>query len=257
MATRPLFTIFYFIGLKAYWCLLMIRVLLSADWWFLFIALFSLSQIKVYHIRPLRQLLINIQITWKTTSVTMLALDSRLHHRTVLLHWFQGEADIRFSFSISRKAQTIFALSSDVSTWQTERGILIPVFNWALSARGMHCGRASGKEKAGCLCFRRGSSATTANMGTSLRELQHALQEKNIEMKMKDSRILALEQELKRRNEIIRRLESELDKYRSVLQPAVATRTRNRGQGISAEPQGYKNLADASKPLQRHSKSTK
>ncbi|XP_029194422.1 cGMP-dependent protein kinase 1-like isoform X7 [Acropora muricata] len=121
----------------------------------------------------------------------------------------------------------------------------------------MHCGRASGKEKAGCLCFRRGSSATTANMGTSLRELQHALQEKNIEMKMKDSRILALEQELKRRNEIIRRLESELDKYRSVLQPAVATRTRNRGQGISAEPQGYKNLADASKPLQRHSKSTK
>lgn len=121
----------------------------------------------------------------------------------------------------------------------------------------MHCGRASDKEKAGCLCFRRGSSATTANMGTSLRELQHALQEKNIEMKMKDSRILALEQELKRRNEIIRRLESELDKYRSVLQPAVATRTRNRGQGISAEPQGYKNLADASKPLQRHSKSTK
>ncbi|KAK2563745.1 cGMP-dependent protein kinase 1, partial [Acropora cervicornis] len=154
-------------------------------------------------------------------------------------------------------AQTIFALSSDVSAWQTEKGILIPVFNWALSRRGMHCGRASGKEKAGCLCFRRGSSATTANMGTSLRELQHALQEKNIEMKMKDSRILALEQELKRRNEIIRRLESELDKYRSVLQPAVATRTRNRGQGISAEPQGYKNLADASKPLQRHSKSTK
>jgi len=91
----------------------------------------------------------------------------------------------------------------------------------------------------------------------SLRELQHALQEKNTEMKMKDSRILALEQELKRRNEIIRRLESELDKYRSVLQPAVATRTRNRGQGISAEPQSYKTATDASKPLQRHSKSSR
>lgn len=90
----------------------------------------------------------------------------------------------------------------------------------------------------------------------SLRELQHALQEKNTEMKMKDSRILALEQELKRRNQIIRRLESELDKYRSVLQPAVATRTRQR-QGISAEPQSFKTVTDASKPLQRHNKSSR
>ncbi|XP_073241495.1 cGMP-dependent protein kinase 1-like isoform X5 [Porites lutea] len=119
----------------------------------------------------------------------------------------------------------------------------------------MHCGRAASKEKAGCLCFRRGTpAAALAKMG-SLRELQQALQEKNTEMKMKDSRILALEQELKRRNEIIRRLESELDKYRSVLQPAVATRSRNQRQGISAEPQSYKTFNDASKPLQKHSKS--
>ena len=119
----------------------------------------------------------------------------------------------------------------------------------------MHCGRAPSKKKAGCLCFRRGTpAAATAKMG-SLRELQQALQEKNTEMKMKDSRILALEQELKRRNEIIRRLESELDKYRSVLQPAVATRSRNQRQGISAEPQSYKTFNDASKPLQKHSKS--
>ena len=121
----------------------------------------------------------------------------------------------------------------------------------------MHCGRAASKKKAGCLCFRRGTAATTVKMG-SLRELQHALQEKNTEMKMKDSRILALEQELKRRNEIIRRLESELDKYRSVLQPAVARdRTRNQRQGISAEPQSYKTVTDASKPLKRHSKSSR
>lgn len=121
----------------------------------------------------------------------------------------------------------------------------------------MHCGRAASKKKAGYLCFRRGTAATTVKMG-SLRELQHALQEKNTEMKMKDSRILALEQELKRRNEIIRRLESELDKYRSVLQPAVARdRTRNQRQGISAEPQSYKTVTDASKPLKRHSKSSR
>lgn len=133
---------------------------------------------------------------------------------------------------------------------------VIPVFLWSSSARRvMHCGRAASKKKEGCLCFRRGSAATTVKMG-SLRELQHALQEKNTEMKMKDSRILSLEQELKRRNEIIRRLESELDKYRSVLQPAVATRARQR-QGISAEPQSYKTATDASKPLQRHNKSSR
>ena len=106
------------------------------------------------------------------------------------------------------------------------------------------------------MCFRRGTAATTVKMG-SLRELQHALQEKNTELKMKDARLAALELELKRRNEIIRRLESELDKYRSVLQPAVATRTRNQRQGISAEPQNYKAVTDASKPLQRHDKTAK
>lgn len=121
----------------------------------------------------------------------------------------------------------------------------------------MHCGRAASKKKAGCLCFRRGTAATTVEMG-SLRELQHALQEKNSEVKMKDCRILGLEQELKRRNEIIRRMEMELDKYRSVLQPSVATRpTRNQRQGISAEPQSYKAVTDASKPLKRHSKSSR
>ena len=107
------------------------------------------------------------------------------------------------------------------------------------------------------MCFRRGTAATTVEMG-SLRELQHALQEKNSEVKMKDCRILGLEQELKRRNEIIRRMEMELDKYRSVLQPSVATRpTRNQRQGISAEPQSYKAVTDASKPLKRHSKSSR
>ena len=107
------------------------------------------------------------------------------------------------------------------------------------------------------MCFRRGTAATTVKMG-SLRELQHALQEKNTEMKMKDSRILVLEQELKKWDEIIRRLESELDKYRLVLQPAVATRTRNQRQGISAEPQNYKTVTDAvTKPVRRHSKTTR
>ena len=74
---------------------------------------------------------------------------------------------------------------------------------------------------------------------------------------MKDSRIESLEHELKRRNDIIRHLERELDKYRSVLQPAVATQKRNQRQGISAEPQSYKTASDASKPPQRHNKSTR
>lgn len=96
----------------------------------------------------------------------------------------------------------------------------------------------------------------------SLRELQHALQEKNSELKMKDSRIMALEQELRRKDELVRRLESELDKYRSVLQPASATnsgggRTRNQRQGISAEPQSAKALVESSKPLQRHTKTSR
>ena len=91
----------------------------------------------------------------------------------------------------------------------------------------------------------------------SLRELHQALQEKNNEMKMKDCRIMALEQELKRRNEIIRRLESELDKYRSVVQTTVATRSRNQRQGISAEPQSYKTVTESAKPLQRHSKNSR
>lgn len=94
----------------------------------------------------------------------------------------------------------------------------------------------------------------------SLRELQHALQEKNSELKMKDSRIMALEQELRRKDELVRRLESELDKYRSVLQPNVPSavgRTRNQRQGISAEPQSAKAVAENSKPLQRHTKTTR
>ena len=73
---------------------------------------------------------------------------------------------------------------------------------------------------------------------------------------MKDSRIESLEHELKRRNDIIRHLERELDKYRSVLQPAVATQKRNQRQGISAEPQSYKNcqrcFQAASETQQKH-----
>ncbi|XP_068711115.1 cGMP-dependent protein kinase 1-like isoform X2 [Montipora capricornis] len=171
---------------------------------------------------------------------------------------FRGKELINFSCELPRCRESANNFDPYYTSQVNREGkvTLIPVFSWVLNWRGMHCGRIRVKQKAGCSCFRRGSSATTANMG-SLRELQHALQEKNTEMKMKDCRILALEQELKRRNEIIRRLESELDKYRSVLQPAVGTRTRNRGQGISAEPQSFKTLADASKPLQRHSKSSK
>ena len=110
----------------------------------------------------------------------------------------------------------------------------------------------------GCLCFGR---VSTNKMG-SLRELQHALQEKNSEMKMKDSRIMALEQELRRKDELVRRLESELDKYRSVLQPASGStatggRARNQRQGISAEPQNAKAVVESSKPLQRHTKTSR
>ena len=93
------------------------------------------------------------------------------------------------------------------------------------------------------------------NMG-SLRELQHALQEKNAELKMKDSRIIALEQELRKKEELVQRLQTELDKYRSVLRPATvaSTRSRNPRLGISAEPQNAKVVTDNCVPLHRHSK---
>lgn len=120
----------------------------------------------------------------------------------------------------------------------------------------IHTPRRRSSSTFSCLCFHRNSG----NKMGSLRELQHALQEKNSELKMKDSRIMALEQELRRKDELVRRLESELDKYRSVLQPNVPSaggRTRNQRQGISAEPQNAKAVADNSKPLQRHTKTSR
>ena len=107
-------------------------------------------------------------------------------------------------------------------------------------------------------------------MGTSVKELQLALQDRNNEiklrandLKMKDSRIHILEQELKRKDDAIEKLTRELDKYRSVLQPTTSTAavavktTRQRMQGISAEPQSSKSAQQASQPLKRHPKSSK
>lgn len=97
----------------------------------------------------------------------------------------------------------------------------------------------------------------------SLRQLEQALLQKDNEIKKRDSRIAILEQELKKKDETIRNLNRELDKYRSVLQPTTQKdgaggKTRQRLQGISAEPQSLsKSQALSSQPLKRHSKSTK
>lgn len=109
-------------------------------------------------------------------------------------------------------------------------------------------------EATGCFCIPKRSGS---KMG-SLRELQHALKEKNDELKMKESKIIVLEQEIRRRDDVIRRLESELDKYRSVLQPAVSTsRSKNPRLGISAEPQGFKTVQETSMPLRQHAKTAR
>ena len=95
----------------------------------------------------------------------------------------------------------------------------------------------------------------------SHRELQQALQDRVNEVKTKDSRIGALEQEVRRQDEQIKKLESELDKYRSVLQPpasASASQPKSRlpRLGISAEPTLAKNLEEKTTArLKRHSKS--
>lgn len=137
-----------------------------------------------------------------------------------------------------------------------------------------------------------GAADSSSNMG-SLRELQQALLQKESDLKMKDSRISVLEQELKKKDDIIKNLNRELDKCRSVLQPttptagsgstssgseksspaaataaaatpvaavsaAVKIPTRQRLQGISAEPQSMaKQQNMANNPLPRHSKSGK
>lgn len=98
----------------------------------------------------------------------------------------------------------------------------------------------------------------------SLRQLEQALTQKDNEIKKRDSRIAILEHELKKKDETIRNLNRELDKYRSVLQPTThkdggaAGKTRQRLQGISAEPQSLsKSQALSSQPLKRHSKSSR
>ncbi|XP_057314487.1 cGMP-dependent protein kinase 1-like isoform X1 [Hydractinia symbiolongicarpus] len=107
-----------------------------------------------------------------------------------------------------------------------------------------------------------GSGDSNTAMG-SLKDLQQALQQKDNEIKTKDSRISILEQELKKKDETIRNLNRELDKYRSVLQPTTTTtaanKTRQRLQGISAEPQSIlaKSQALNAQQLKRHSKSSK
>lgn len=104
-----------------------------------------------------------------------------------------------------------------------------------------------------------GGDKNIASMG-STRELQHALQQRDLEIKAKDARISLLEQEIKKKDNTIRNLNRELDKYRSVLQP---TQTNTKGgrqrlQGISAEPQSLsKSQALSSAELKRHSKSDK
>ena len=87
------------------------------------------------------------------------------------------------------------------------------------------------------------------------------LHQKDYEIKMRDSRIQMLEQELKKKDETIKNLNRELDKYRSVLQPtsptAVVAKTRQRLQGISAEPQTLSKAQAQAQPLKRHSKSSR
>ena len=103
---------------------------------------------------------------------------------------------------------------------------------------------------------------SNTNMG-SMRQQEQALLQKDNEIKKRDSRIAILEQELKKKDETIRNLNRELDKYRSVLNPQKdskdsGSKTRQRLQGISAEPQSSsKTQALAAAPLKRHSKSSK
>lgn len=106
-----------------------------------------------------------------------------------------------------------------------------------------------------------GGDSSNTNMG-SLRQLEQALLQKDNEIKKRDSRIAILEQELKKKDESIKNLNRELDKYRSVLNPGqkdggAAGKTRQRLQGISAEPAQSKAQAQTAVPLKRHSKSSK
>ena len=68
-----------------------------------------------------------------------------------------------------------------------------------------------------------------------------SLQEFQKQLRAKDMKISHLEKELKEKEEIIQKLTSELDKYKSIFKPR-----KQRGVGISAEPAG-KQLHDLTK----------
>lgn len=86
----------------------------------------------------------------------------------------------------------------------------------------------------------------------SLAELQKVLRQK-------DDRIKDLERKLFEKDEKIVELISQLDKYKSILHvpssPTLGTGPRKiRAQGISAEPQNFKNLQDDAKEFKKYSK---
>ena len=60
-------------------------------------------------------------------------------------------------------------------------------------------------------------------------------------LKLKDTRITELEQQLRDKDDLVQELRSQLDKYQSILPKSPTVRNgprKQRAQGISAEPQG-------------------
>lgn len=87
----------------------------------------------------------------------------------------------------------------------------------------------------------------------SIQELQKLL-------KQKDERIGQLEKQLELREQKIQELSSQLDKYQSVLNQTTTQpgRRKQRGIGISAEPQTLKGLKETKKSLhKKYSKSAR
>jgi cGMP-dependent protein kinase len=109
------------------------------------------------------------------------------------------------------------------------------------------------------------TGSDSSNM--NLKDLQHALAQKDNDLKMRDSKIAVLEQEIKKKDEVIKNLNRELDKVKSVLGPSSTEETasaatsqnkpgRQRGAGISSEPVKQTPIGQEQN-LKRHSKSGK
>jgi FtsZ-interacting cell division protein ZipA len=85
------------------------------------------------------------------------------------------------------------------------------------------------------------SSSSSVNAGGSdgnmgLKELQQALTQKDNDLKMRDNTIAVLEQEIKKKDDMIKNLNRELDKCKSVLQPTSPTGTESPTTTPASEP---------------------